>query len=128
MIFLLLKFKKVAKINVESKGERRIRHFLESHDINFVQEKVFYDCKDKNPLPFDFYLPKYNMCIEFDGEQHYIDKGNFSTSLEYTQHHDDIKTAYCNQNNIHLLRIPYWHYNNVDKILAKNIILHKDIV
>lgn len=114
--------------NSESKGERKIRHYLELHNINFIQEKTFCDCKDIRPLPFDFYLPEYNMCIEFDGEQHYRDKGNFSNSLKYTQHHDEIKTKYCNDNGIHLLRIPYWHYDNIDKILDKNIISHKDIV
>lgn len=113
---------------LESKGERAIRHYLDLHNIDFIQEKTFPGCKDKRPLPFDFYLPKYNICIEFDGEQHYRDRGNFSTSLKYTKYHDKLKTEYCNQNNINLLRIPYWQYNNIDKILTKKLISHKDIV
>lgn len=28
----------------------------------------------KNPLPFDFYLPKHNCCIEYQGRQHYSEK------------------------------------------------------
>lgn len=114
--------------NLESKGERKIRHYLESHNIEFIQEKVFYDCRDIRPLPFDFYLPNFNICIEFDGEQHYRDKANFINSLKYIQCHDNIKTKYCNDNGIYLLRIPYWHYDNIDEILNKNIISHKDIV
>lgn len=112
----------------ESKGETKIRTFLELNSIDFVQEKWFSDCRDKKPLPFDFYLPDYNMCIEFDGEQHYIDKGSFNTSLEYVRHHDRIKSAYCDVKGIVLLRIPYWDYSNIEIILSKILISHKDIV
>ena len=44
--------------NVESKGERQIKEFLLNNSINFIQEKRFEDCRDKNPLPFDFYLSR----------------------------------------------------------------------
>lgn len=112
----------------ESKGERAIRHYLESNNIEFIQEKWFDDCRDEKPLPFDFYIPDYNMCIEFDGDQHFYDKGNFSTSFEYIQKHDEIKNKYCYDNNIELLRIPYWKYDKIDKILDYELNLHKDIV
>lgn len=112
----------------ESRGEIKIRTFLENNNISFVQEKWFPDCRDKRPLPFDFYLPDYNMCIEFDGAQHYVEKGTFSTSLEYVQHHDRIKNIFCNINGITLLRIPYWDYLNIEAILSKILISHKDIV
>ena len=42
-----------------------------NNNIEFKKEKKFKDCKDKYQLPFDFYLPQYNLCIEFDGEQHF---------------------------------------------------------
>lgn len=42
----------------ESKGERQIKEFLLNNSINFIQEKRFEDCRDKNPLPFDFYLSR----------------------------------------------------------------------
>lgn len=112
----------------ESKGERAIRHYLESNNIGFIQEKWFRDCRDRKPLRFDFYIPDYNMCIEFDGDQHFYDKGDFSTSLEYTQKHDEIKNKYCTDNNIKLLRIPYWKYSKIETILNKELNLHKDIV
>lgn len=116
--------------NLESKGERKIRHYLENNNIAFEQEKWFCDCRDKKPLPFDFYLPNYNVCIEYDGEQHYKDRGYktglFSDSLEYTRKHDKIKSKYCSENNIKLIRIPYWEFNNISKLLEKQ--LHKDIV
>lgn len=116
--------------NLESKGERAIRHYLEENYILFEQEKWFSDCRDINPLPFDFYLPTYNTCIEYDGEQHYKDRGYktglFSDSLEYTKKHDEIKSNYCKKNKIELIRIPYWKLNKIDTILKEQ--LHKDIV
>ena len=57
--------------DTESIGERQIRNYLESNNIAFEQEKWFSDCRDVKPLPFDFYLPDYNMLIEFDGKQHF---------------------------------------------------------
>lgn len=115
--------------DTESIGERRIRIFLESNNILFEQEKWFADCRDINPLPFDFYLPDYNLLIEFDGKQHY-EQGHFTHShLSYTQAHDAIKNAYCKESNINLLRIPYWDINNIETILNNKLLIsHKDIV
>ena len=50
----------------ESKGENKIREFLLVCRIQFEPQKKFTDCRDIRPLPFDFYLPDYNCCIEFD--------------------------------------------------------------
>lgn len=105
----------------ESKGERYIRHYLDNKGINFTQEKIFPNCKDQRYLPFDFYLPDFNLCIEFDGSQHYYDKGNFSTSLQYTQRHDEIKNRYCKEHNIDLLRIPYYKYDKISNILDNKL-------
>ena len=115
--------------DTESIGERRIRNFLELNNILFEQEKWFSDCRDIKPLPFDLYLPDYNTIIEFDGEQHYK-QGHFTHSnLLYTRKHDAIKNEYCKNNNIALIRIPYWDLNNIEKILNdKFLISHKDIV
>jgi len=55
----------------ESKGEKEIRLFLNNKNINFINQKSFDDCRDVLPLPFDFYLPEYNTCIEYDGIQHF---------------------------------------------------------
>lgn len=52
-----------------SKGELFIWNFLKTNNIKFIEEKRFKECKNKRPLPFDFYLPEYNMCIEYDGRQ-----------------------------------------------------------
>ena len=97
------------------KGEIAIRNFLTECKIEFKEQKRFKDCKDKRPLPFDFYLPYYNLCIKFDGEGHFqtimrskrMTKEQMEENLNYVQKHDEIKTDYCKNNGINLLRIRY---------------------
>lgn len=113
---------------VESMGERKIRHFLENNKIEFVSQKWFSDCRDINPLPFDFYLPHYNTIIEFDGRQHFGETNYFTYSFEETKKHDEIKNNYCQANGIYLIRIPHWKIDKIEEILDKELILHEDIV
>jgi len=93
----------------QSKGELKIFNFLEKNSINFEPQKRFGDCRDILPLPFDFYLSTYKTCIEFDGEQHFKIKENFGGKREYKKRkiHDNIKSKYCVDNNIKLIRIKY---------------------
>ena len=80
-------------------------------DFGFKYEfqKRFEDCKDKKQLPFDFYLPDYNCCIEYDGRQHFqaIEYWGGEEVFQLTQFHDQIKNDYCKENNIRLIRIKY---------------------
>lgn len=105
---------------IESKGEKLIRRFLESHLINFTPQKRFPDCKDKRTLPFDFFLPDYNLCIEYDGIQHF-DKNHKYYSKD-RERKDGIKTDYCKQEGKpDLLRISYLQKRNIESILKKVI-------
>ena len=91
-----------------SKGELLVKRFLEENKIKFEQQKTFDEYKYKRKLKFDFYLPEYNICIEYDGELHFF--SNFKgvkTNLEYTQARDKIKNEYCKRSNIQLIRIKY---------------------
>lgn len=103
-----------------SAGEYRISNFLDENYINYIAEYRFMDCRDIKPLPFDFYLPEYNCCIEFDGEQHF--RAAFGQeAFESTQIHDKIKNEYCSNNCIKLIRIPYTEINNIESILCKEL-------
>lgn len=106
-----------------SKGELKIEHWLISNKINYVSQKRFTNCKNKLPLPFDFYIPKLNICIEFDGQQHFIQNQHWGgiRTLESTQKNDGIKTNYCDNNNIKLIRIPYSEFKNINSILENEI-------
>lgn len=92
-----------------SKGEKEIRLFLENQNINFTTQHIFENCKDERYLPFDFYLPDYKICIEYDGLQHFkpIDYFGGEKTLQIMKSHDKIKTNFCLENNIKLLRIKY---------------------
>ena len=93
-----------------SKGEDFIRNYLTEHNIDFDPQHKFKGCRDKRLLPFDFYLPDYNMCIEYQGIQHYDKNMQFmrnEAKYNYTIKHDKIKKQYCKYNNIKLEIIPY---------------------
>ena len=62
--------------------------------------------------------------IEYDGKQHFeqIDYFGGENGFLYTQHNDKIKNYYCNDNNIELIRIPYWEYKNIPNILETNLL------
>lgn len=93
----------------ESKGEKEISKILEEKSINYIAQYKFIDCVNKISLPFDFYLPDYNTCIEFDGIQHFksIEYWGGSDGLKKRQNNDKIKNDYCLKNNIRLIRVKY---------------------
>lgn len=91
----------------QSKGENLIEIFLIKNKIKYINQKSFDDCKNVNNLLFDFYLPDFNVCIEFNGIQHYypIDLFGGVKGFELTKIRDNIKTDYCKTNNIRLIVI-----------------------
>lgn len=92
-----------------SYGEREIKNILDVKKVKYVRQKFFKDCIYKRPLKFDFYLPEYDLCIEFDGEQHFK-KFRFEINdndLNFRKMKDKIKDEYCKKNSIHLLRIKF---------------------
>lgn len=100
----------------KSKGETKIASVLDSLQISFIQQFVFEGCKDKIPLRFDFYLPDYNACIEYDGIQHYKPIEYFGGEEHYNniKRKEDIKNKFCAENNILLVRIPYTDYDKIN--------------
>ena len=103
----------------KSKGEKLISEWLSDNNILYKQQKTFDDCKDKQALPFDFYISNYNIAIEYNGKQHYepVDYFGGEEAFEYTVRHDIIKRDYCDKNNILLVSIPY--YVDIHKELNK---------
>ena len=112
----------------ESHGEAQITQWLKQYDMIGIPQKRFTDCVDIKSLPFDFYIPELNVCIEYQGEQHYrpVNFGGISDEDAYnkfvtTQYHDEIKKDYCLKNNIKLICIPY--FEDVDEYLNKNLLI-----
>ena len=102
-----------------SKGEGAIIDLLDKWNIKYEFQRTFNDCRFKGVLPFDFYLPEYNICIEYDGRQHYQFIGTFGDLDEFIDRkiRDTVKNIYCKNNNIKLIRIPYWEIDNIKHIL-----------
>lgn len=91
-----------------SKGVKLILEYFDRHNINFKTEYKFDNCRDINPLPFDFAILENETLlglIEFQGIQHYTDTGWGSCSD--IQYRDKIKNDYCKRNNINFIAIPY---------------------
>lgn len=106
-----------------SQSEEHINNFLYNFGYNYIRQYKFVDCKDIHSLPFDFYLPDFNIVIEYDGEHHFYpinhgenDKEKTISKFESTKKHDKIKTDYCKRNHIKLIRIPYYKIDDYDDI------------
>ena len=109
-----------------SYGNMYIQNYLTK--INVQYQKEYTVRINDHYYRFDFYLPQYNMFIEYDGEQHYVVAGfGMKTEEEkqyafhMTQLNDKIKNKYCEENNIYLLRIPYWERNNIETIINHHL-------
>lgn len=102
-------------MKTKSKGEEYIKKLLMDNNIDFKYEKTFEDLKYVGKLKIDFFLPKYNVAIEVDGDHHrkpvYYGSRN---NLEVIQTRDKIKDDYCKEYFIELIRIPY-NGNKIDE-------------
>jgi len=107
--------------NNTSKGEKLILNLLIKYDITYIKEYSIKDCvSTKNkPLRFDFYIPELNLCIEYDGIQHFkvCKFYNHITDFNLIKKYDNIKNTYCVENNIKLLRISYKQFKLIPKII-----------
>lgn len=112
----------------ESHGERDIAKWLDEHNVDYKREyyvtptqKVLFG---RNKFRVDFYLPDYNIFIEFHGEQHY----SFVPFIHKTedkfveqQDRDRRLREYCKQHDITLIEIPYADIKKIDQILKRKI-------
>lgn len=104
-----------------SHGEDIIKRVLEERNIPFESQKSFEGLRGNyRPLRFDFYVPQYNTCIEYQGNHHYYPlektekgKANFDLAKEY----DRRKKKYCETHNIKLLEIK--SYEEAKKVVER---------
>jgi len=111
----------------ESKGEKIIAKYLDKNNISYYRQHKFDDCKNIFQLPFDFYIPKYRTCIEFDGKQHYEPADFFGgiEAFEKLKINDRIKDDYCEDNFINIIRIRYDQMDKIDSILNESFQIKK---
>lgn len=108
-----------------SKGEKKIEEFLNKYKIDFIHDRNIWEENDLRP---DFFLPKHNLVIEYDGIQHFeptdfANKGQewADNNFAKIQAKDIEKNDYCKNNNISLIRIPYWEFDNIENILKQTL-------
>lgn len=117
----------------QSFGEEKITKILNENNIKYQTEVSFETCYNPEtnmPLRFDFYIEN-RYIIEFDGEQHFKFTGGWNTeeNLKKTQFRDNIKNQWCKDNNIPLIRIPYWYLDNIkieDLLIEKSNFIWKE--
>lgn len=113
---------------MKSFGELYIKNFFNSQKINYKQQYTYEDLKGLKGglLKFDFaviFNEKVKLLIEYNGKQHYEPIIQFGGEEKYIiqQKHDDLKAAYCKKNNIPLLIIPYWDFNNIENLILEKL-------
>ena len=95
----------------QSKLEIETEKVFNNLEIKTEPQKKFDDCKNINPLPFDFFIPSLNLLIELQGEQHFNadnyhnkkSKLHFSNRLET----DCKKSLFAYNNGFSFLAISY---------------------
>lgn len=116
--------------NKNSQGENYIANFLKQNNVIFERQKRFSDLRNSKTgymLYYDFYLPDYNLFIEYQGGYHdgkvheRNPKKQTIEQLEDLQNRDAIKKQYALDHNINFLEIWYWDYQNIDIILRKEL-------
>lgn len=110
-----------------SSKSKIISNILTKNNIKFIQEYTFDDCVYIKKLRFDYYIPSLNLCIEYDGEQHYMPIEYFGgeETFKKIQIRDKIKDEYCKTNNIRLIRIHYKNSKEYIYSIIENEIINK---
>lgn len=111
-----------------SKGEDRITRCFDAVQVKYKYQVKFDDCTgDHACLRFDFGVfsddGNLSFLVEYDGQQHFepIEVFGGQKEFEKRKRYDEIKTAYCAERGIPLVRIPYWKYDEIENILEKAI-------
>ena len=107
-----------------STGEDKILEYLKVHDFYVIRQKEFDGLigLGNGNLSYDFYLPYYNLLIEYQGEFH-DGTARLQTKKKYIkqQEHDKRKREYAEKHDIKLLEIWYWDFNKIEEILSREV-------
>ena len=104
----------------ESKLEREIKLYLEQHGIVFQRQHKF---KELGRQSLDFYLPEYNVAIECQGRQHFVDSA-FKRKKMRLKHQIELdvkKQIICQEHGIKVL-----YYSNLDIVYPYHVFEDKD--
>lgn len=103
----------------DSIGEKKIAKFLEQNNIKYISQMYFSNWNIGIHY-FDFYIPQYNLILEYHGIQHYEYNTYFHKNFEefqYRQKKDIEKKETALKNGFNYISIKYTLLNNLDSIL-----------
>ena len=87
----------------ESKLEEAVYILLKENGIEFIR---YFKEKWLNAKHLDFYLPKYNIAIECQGEQHFLNSWHVPNEIyERNLYNDNMKFKECCENEVELLYV-----------------------
>lgn len=100
-----------------SEPEVRLMHLFERMHITYIYQFSFPDSR----YTYDFFLPEYNILIEYNGRQHYKPIAFFGgrEGLKSNRKRDRIKNLLARTNNIDLLKIKYTKYKILEQYFIK---------
>ena len=109
----------------QSKIEKIVFDTLTEDNITFETQYKYDDENQKNRL--DFYLPKYNVAIECQGEQHFIkaNKFNRKRTLDEIIAQDVLKNELCKTNNVKLI---YYTSPLVDSLAKEKNTIYENVL
>ena len=106
--------------------ELKVASVLDKFNIEYDTQKKFNNLigLGKGKLSYDFYIPKYNILLECQGEQHEhfcegMHRGKYDFKRQ--QEHDRRKFNYALEHNYIPMEIWYWDYDNIEEILIREL-------
>lgn len=114
---------------IESKGENKIKEWLNSNNIKYKHQYKFNDLLGPGgrQLSYDFAIlnekENIKMLIEYDGEFHTKVSNRKGSDLMLQLQRDAIKSDYAKNKKIKLIRITPKDYDDIEKILTNLLIL-----
>jgi hypothetical protein len=112
-----------------SSGEYQIIQILNELGVNYIYDSPMWGVRDKNLLRFDFIINPDSdtpAILEYDGQYHYhiVRRGRMTqeqavAAFENGKRRDKIKDDYAEDNNLFMIRIPYWRQRDLDSIVRE---------
>lgn len=114
-------------ISISQENFDQLTNYEKLNNLYYIPQKEFDGLLGvgKGNLSYDFYLPNYNLLIEYQGEFHDCNNNKGTRYMKerfpIQQEHDKRKKDYAQNSNIKLLEIWYWDFDNVEEILNQEI-------
>lgn len=108
-----------------SKGEIKIKTILDNLNIKYIQQyRINKKTYNNGISTLDFYIKDINIAIEYDGKQHFEPIKHWGGIKKFKEQKevDSFKNQYCIDNDIKLIRIPYFDYNDMDEKYIKKLL------